>query len=79
VDLAVSTSDDGNVTGDTAQFETYGAGNIQRAVEAAGNGGAHLAASERHNESEQRDWCGQLVVSRHPFLQRRERRFFRLL
>jgi hypothetical protein len=29
-----------------------------------------LAASERHDESEQRDECGRLVVSRHAFLQR---------
>src|ERR1700722_16024182 len=55
VHLAVSTSDDGNVPGDIAQFKTYRAGNIQRAVEAAGNRGAHLAACERHDQSEQRD------------------------
>src|SRR5579864_4781631 len=63
--LPVGTSDNGDVTGDIAEFETDGAGDVQGTIEAAGYRRAHLAARQYYDEREHRHGRGKPVVSGH--------------
>src|SRR5277367_121937 len=60
MEFVVGAADDGDVAGDVAEFEADGAGDVEGAVKAAGDGGAHLAAGEGYREREHRDGCGEL-------------------
>src|SRR5271165_1894468 len=65
VDFAVSTAGDGDISTNIIEFQPDGTRNVQRAVKAAGDGGAHGTAHKREYHGEQRDGCGQFSLLRH--------------